>query len=112
MSSLYDNVESSYLSAKKLGSRTIVGTVVDIREESVRNPEGKSETKHVLYLEGEPKGLVFNNTNVDALVKLAGTYDTDDIVRKGIKVELRVEPVSFGARKVDGIRLYPAEVPF
>src|SRR5215510_3805917 len=101
MSSLYDNVGSNYLSAKKLGGRTIVGTVVDIREERVRNPDGQEEKKHVLYLEGESKGLVLNNTNVEALVKAAGTYDPDEIVNKGIKVELRVEPVSFGSKRVD-----------
>ena len=103
--SLHDHVGSSYLSAKKLGERVLVGIVTGIKEELVRNPDGREETKHVLYIEGEPKGLVLNATNVDALTEIAGTDDPAEIVRKGIEVELRTEPCTFGGKKVEGIRV-------
>ena len=110
--SIFDNVGSNYLSAKKLGTRTIVGTVDDIREELVRSPDGKEEKRHVLYIEGESKGLVLNSTNCDALAEIAGSDDPDVIINKAIKVELRVEKVPFANKKVDGIRVHKAAAPF
>ena len=106
--SLYDHVGSQYLSAKKLGDKVLRGKVVDINEEQIRGNDGSVELKHVLYLEGEPKGLVLNATNIDSLVSLAGETDPDGVVGKGIEVELRAEMVQFGNKQVPGIRLHPA----
>ena len=111
--SLYDHVGSQYLSAKKLGDKVLCGKVVDIVEEPVRGNDGSVELKHVLYLEGETKGLVLNATNIDSLVNASGgESDPKLLLKKGIEVELRVEQVQFGPKKVPGIRLYPVEIPF
>ena len=106
--SLFDHIGSQYLSAKKLGDKVLRGKVVDINEEQIRGNDGSVELKHVLYLEGEPKGLVLNATNIDSLVELAGESDPDAVVRKGVEVELRAEMVQFGNKQVPGIRLHPA----
>ena len=109
--SLYDHVGGQYLSAKKLGNRVITGKVVDIAEEQVRGNDGSMDTKHVLYVEGEDKGLVLNTTNIETLIAMAGNDDENEVVRKEIEVELRTEMVSFGSKQVPGIRVYPVSKP-
>jgi hypothetical protein len=85
----------------------LIGTISEAREEEVAAPGKTAEKKPVLYFAEFEKGLVCNQANGDTLFELTG-YDRPDQWR-GVRVELVNDPrVTYGGKRVGGIRLRPA----
>ena len=79
-------------------------SILWIKEEEVTAPGKGTETRLVLYFDGQKKGLVLNTANADALAEIAGTEDYEKW--SDIPTELYVDPdVTFGKKKVGGIRI-------
>jgi hypothetical protein len=54
------------------------------------------EMKHVVYFNGEKRGLVLNKTNATRIEFIAGSDDSNDWT--GLEVTLYTEVVSFGGK--------------
>ncbi|HEX6038875.1 hypothetical protein [Longimicrobium sp.] len=100
---------SNYLKHEDLGGRNVLVTIESVRVEEIRG-EGGKENKPVLYFVGKEKGLVLNKTNAETLTEILGTDETDDW--HGCQVVLYHDRnVSFGGKRVGGIRIAPAPKP-
>jgi hypothetical protein len=88
-------------------------SILWIKEEEVTPPGKGTETRLVLYFDGQKKGLVLNTANAEALVEIAGTEDYERW--SDIPIQLYVDPdVKYGGKKTGGIRirkLAPVQVP-
>jgi hypothetical protein len=92
---------SKYLKASDL-TKPIVVTIDCAPLEVLKNPEGKEQSKVVLYFRGAKKALPLNVTNWDAVAAICGE-DTDDW--PGGKIELYADKTRMGGKTVDCIRL-------
>jgi hypothetical protein len=71
--------------------------------ESIAEEEVGDDRKLVMRFEGKSKGLVLNDTNLEALEVAFGDDSSDAI---GAQVVLYVDPdVRFGGKRVGGIRI-------
>ena len=88
-------------------------SILWVKEEEVTAPGKGTETRLVLYFDGQKKGLVLNTENADALAEIAGTEDYEKW--SDIPIQLYVDPdVKYGGKKIGGIRirkLAPVQVP-
>lgn len=79
--------------------------IKDVKAEDVRNPNGGSEAKQVLYFDGDikPNKWILNVTNMKAIAKATGTPYMDEWVGK--KIQLYVDPaVSAFGTITEGVR--------
>ena len=91
-----------YLKVGDLGGREVTVQIESISVEQVGS-EAQKRDKLVARFEGKSKGLVLNDTNLEAL-ELAFGADTDLAI--GGQVILYVDPnVRFGGQRVGGIRI-------
>ena len=61
-----DVFPSKYMKASDLGGEPLTVTIVSAPLETLKNPEGKEQTKTVLYFRGSKKLLPLNITNWDS----------------------------------------------
>ena len=101
---------AKYLKKEDIPS-TVNTSILWIKEEEVTAPGKGTETRLVLYFDGQKKGLVLNTANADALAEIAGTEDYEKWL--DIPIQLYVDPdVKYGGKKTGGIRIRkPASVP-
>ena len=92
---------SKYLKASDL-TMPIVVTIDSAPLEVLKNPEGKEQSKVVLYFRGAKKALPLNITNWDAVAAICGE-DTDDW--PGGRIELYATRTQMGGKMVDCIRV-------
>jgi hypothetical protein len=92
---------SKYLKASDL-SKPIVVTIDNAPLEVLKNPEGKEQSKVVLYFRGAKKALPLNVTNWDAVAAICGE-DTEDW--PGGRIELYADKTRMGGKTVDCIRV-------
>jgi hypothetical protein len=90
---------SQYLKAADLDGEEHVVTISGAKVATM--PDGKQ--KVVLSTKEFRKGIVLNTTNINTLAEIFGTSDSNKIINK--KVCLYTEPVTFGGKTVDGIRI-------
>jgi hypothetical protein len=76
---------------------------VDLAE--LKDKDGSTKRKFVVYFEGVEKPLVLNKTNA---TKLAASFGKDGIKWIGVAVELYAEMTSLGK---EGVRLRPLKPP-
>jgi hypothetical protein len=95
---------SKYLKASDL-NKPIVVTIDSAPFEVLKNPEGKEQSKVVLYFRGAKKALPLNITNWDAVAAICGE-DTEDW--PGGKIELYADKTRMGGKTVDCIRVRAA----
>jgi hypothetical protein len=93
---------SKYLSAADLGDRKIKARLADIRKVQMRQDNGASRVKFVLFFDGIDKGVVLNQTNKTVLVDALGRNPASWI---GATVGLAAESVQFGGKTVRGLRV-------
>ena len=75
-----------------------------VKEEKITRPGKDTKIRLVAYFDGEPKGLVLNNSNGETLLEMTGTDDPNEW--KDVAVQLYIDPeVTFGKKKVGGIRI-------
>jgi hypothetical protein len=92
---------SKYLKASDL-NKPIVVTIDSALMEVLKNPEGKEQSKVVLYFRGAKKALPLNVTNWDAVAAICGE-DTDDWPSG--RIELYADKTRMGGKTVDCIRV-------
>jgi hypothetical protein len=80
-----DVFPSKYLKASDLNGKPCVVTITSAPLETLKTPDGKEDTKTVLYFRSAKKTLPLNRTNWDAVADIAGD-DTD--AWPGCQVEL------------------------
>ena len=88
-------------------------TIVDIATETFNQDDGTEDTKHVLYFDETPKGLILNKTNYNVLMKLYPAADTDEW--KGQRITLYAKEVDFRGNTTWGTRIRlapPGEVEY
>jgi hypothetical protein len=92
---------SKYLKASDLNNPIVV-TIDNAPLEVLKNPEGKEQSKVVLYFRGAKKALPLNVTNWDAVAAICGA-DTDEW--PGGRIELYADTTRMGGKNVDCIRV-------
>jgi hypothetical protein len=97
-----DVFPSKYLKAADLNGRPIVLVIESAPLEELKNPEGKTQSKTVLYFRGAKKALPLNITNWDSAAEICGP-DTEDW--PGSRVELYPDKTKMGGKTVDCIRI-------
>jgi hypothetical protein len=101
-----DVFPSKYLKAADLNGTPLTVMIVSAPLESLTSPEGKEQTKTVLYFRGTKKLLPLNVTNWDAVADIAGD-DSDDWA--GHKIELYPTTTEMKGKIVDCIRVRAPE---
>ena len=104
-----DVFPSKYLKAADLNGAPLAVTIVSAPLETLKNPEGKEQTKTVLYLRGTKKLLPLNVTNWDAVADVTGEDDSADWA--GHDIELYPAKTQMGGKTVDCIRIRAPEQP-
>jgi hypothetical protein len=74
--------------------------------ETLKTPDGKEQTKTVLYFVNAKKGLVVNSTNWDSIADATGADNSD--AWPGHKIELYPTKTTMGSKTVPCIRVRPA----
>lgn len=97
---------SSYLKAEELVRPTVI-TVEKVAAEVLEH-EGREEEKLVLYAARASRGIALSKTGISQLTEIFNSDDTDDWLRKRCVVFCDAS-VTFGGRKVGGIRFRPVE---
>jgi len=93
---------SKYLKSADLKGKPVVLTITAAPAETLKSPDGKEQTKTVLYFNGAKKSLPLNITNWDSVAEICGD-DTDDW--PGKKVELYPDKTPMRGEVVDCIRI-------
>ncbi len=97
-----DVFPSKYLKCEDLNGNPITVTIERAPLETLKSPDGKEQTKIVLYFQGARKSLPLNITNFDAVSDIAGD-DTDDW--PGHAIELYPSEAQLGSKMVPCIRV-------
>jgi hypothetical protein len=95
---------SKYFSVADLGDREPRFKVGKVEVVELREKNGTTKRKYVMWFEGVEKGLVINKTNAK---KLAEAYGKQSSKWIGQIVQLYAEDTSFGK----GVRLRPLRKP-
>jgi len=93
------------LKAEELGPKFRKAVVID----NVQMEKTGTDTKPVMYFRGNDKGLVLNKTNVNALIDILGSAESDDWI--GRRVQIYTAMVDYQGKRVLGIRIEEAVVP-
>ena len=93
----------SYLAQEDIVEPTVV--TIDSAKEAEFDGEDKS--KLALYFSEFDKGFICNSTNINALIALFGSDDTDDWLGKQCTVYVDPE-IRFAGKKVGGLRVRTA----
>lgn len=104
-----DVFPSKYLKAADLNGTPLTVTIVSAPMEVLKNPEGKEQTKTVLYFRGTKKLLPLNVTNWDSVADATGEDDSENWA--GHEVELYPAKTEMKGKTVDCIRVRAPEQP-
>lgn len=94
---------SKYFSVTDLHGQTPRRKIGKVDVCELKEKDGSTKRKFVLYFEGEDKALVLNKTNAQ---KLASAFTKDRAKWIGVGVELYAEMTSLGK---EGVRLRPLQ---
>jgi hypothetical protein len=92
---------SKYFSVSDLKGQRPRRTIGKVEVAELKEKDGSTRRKRILYLEGEDKPLVLNKTNA---VKLAMAFGKESADWIGARIELYSEMTSLGK---EGVRLQP-----
>jgi hypothetical protein len=112
MNALTATRRSRFVSKDEVGDGAVV-TIDELRKESVKSPDGKSEDRAVLYFQEDGvKPLILNSTNARSITNALGTPEADDW--RGRAIELyHDKSVDFGGKPIGGIRVRAVtDIPF
>ncbi len=92
---------SKYFSAADLHGETPRHRIGKVELAELKEKDGSTKSKYLVYFEGAEKALVLNKTNAK---KLAAAYGKDHPKWIGMEVELYAEMTGLGK---EGVRLRP-----
>jgi hypothetical protein len=99
---IFDDIYGSkYFSAADLHGEVIKHTIGKVDMGELKEKDGSTKKKFIVYFEGVEKPLVLNKTNAQ---KLAASFGKDRFKWVGVAVELYAEMTSLGK---EGVRLRP-----
>lgn len=104
-----DVFPSKYLKAADLSGKPLTVTIVSAPLETLKNTEGKEQTKTVLYFRGTKKLLPLNMTNWDSVADVTG--EADSAAWAGCEIELYPAKTEMKGKTVDCIRIRAPEQP-
>lgn len=99
---------SKYLKAEDVKKPTVLEIEVAIIQD-LKNPDGVTSRKPVLFFRGTKKQFVVNATNFDAIVDITGESDTDQWA--GHKIEVFPTTTMMAGKKVACIRIRAPQAP-
>lgn len=98
-----DVFPSRFLRAADLKTKPITAKIERAPIETLKGPDGKEDTKTVLYFAGTKKCLPLNRTNWDAVCDITGEDDSDRW--PGHKIELYAAVTELKGKPVDCVRI-------
>jgi hypothetical protein len=104
-----DVFPSRYLKAADLEGQSLTVMIERAPLEMLQNPEGKEQSKTVLYFKGHKKIFPLNVTNWDSVVDITGEHDSDRW--PGHRIELYPTTTKMGAQTKACIRIRPPAQP-
>jgi hypothetical protein len=103
---LFDQMYGNkYLGAADLKGKSYRLPIGKTEVAELREKDGTTKKKYVVFFNGTEKGLVLNKTNALAL---AGAYGKDPTAWSGQEVEVYSEMTGIGK---EGVRVRPVRVP-
>jgi hypothetical protein len=96
--------EGKYLKHQDLGTQDWPVMIKDVKREEIKNKDGSSDKKFVVYFEELEKGLVLNTTNMNMLYKLLQSDDSDNWQGQCITLYTK-DDIEYGGDLVSGIRI-------
>ena len=100
----------SYMKASQLSESGDQFTIASCNEELIPSQTGPGELKWVLHLEGDAKPLILNSTNINRLVAICGSDETDSW--NGQVIVLFNDPsISYAGTVIGGCRVRALKTP-
>ena len=109
MPNINDQFPSKYLRASDFDEEGAIVTIAAVRQETLKNREGREEQKPILFFREHEQGLVLNKTNAKKLSALFKSEDTDDWVDQPVRIY--ATETQFGTDTVACLRFRQAAVP-
>ena len=94
--------QSKYLKSSDLGGKPVVVRIQAAPYEPLKSPEGKEQSKTVLYFAKAKKALPLNMVNWDSVADICGD-DTD--TWPGHSIEIYPTQTTMGGKLVDCVRI-------
>ena len=88
---------------------THAGAIRQILTEEIRNPQGISETKYVMYLVGLHQGLILNITNAELLTDITGKANSDNWPGQWVELYVDESVKHVNSDKRGGVRVRATE---
>lgn len=98
--------ESRYLKHQDLNGADMVLTIARVTREEIKDKDGSSKKKFILYFKELDKGLVLNTTNMNTLYAVLKTDESDDWIGKRITLYEK-DDIEMGGEIKSGIRVRP-----
>lgn len=98
--------ESKYLKHQDLNGQDTVLTIRTVTREDIKDKEGISKKKFILYFQELEKGLVLNTTNMNTLYGLFKSDDSDDWIGQRVTLYEK-DDIEMGGELKSGIRIRP-----
>lgn len=96
--------ESRYLKHQDLDGNDWVVTIRDVTREDIKEKDGTSKKKFIVYFKECEKGLVLNTTNMNMLYKLLLSDDSDAWIGKRITLYVK-DDIEMGGEIMSGLRI-------
>ena len=96
--------ESKYLKHQDLNGADTVVTIKDVTREEIKEKDGTSKKKFIVYFREMEKGLVLNTTNMNMLYSLLKSDDSDEWIGKRITLYEK-DDIEMGGEIKSGIRI-------
>jgi hypothetical protein len=109
MPNINDQFPSKYLRASDFDEEGAIVTIASVRQETMKNRDGRDEIKPILFFREHEQGLVLNKTNAKKISTLLKSEDTDDWV--DAQVRIYATETQFGADTVACLRFRQAALP-
>lgn len=109
MPNINDQFPSKYLRASDFDEEGAIVTIAGVKQETLKNREGREEQKPILFFREHDQGLVLNKTNAKKLSTLFKSDDTDDWLDQPVRIY--ATETQFGADTVACLRFRQAAVP-
>lgn len=98
--------ESRYLKHQDLNGADMVLTIARVTREEIKEKDGTSKKKFILYFKELEKGLVLNTTNMNTLYAVLKTDESDEWIGKRITLYEK-DDIEMGGEIKSGIRVRP-----
>jgi len=98
-----DNFNYAYLGAYSINGTDLIGTIKQVKKESVTGTNGKSEECTICYFSDLEKPMILNKTNCKIISKMYGTPYIEEWAGK--QISLYKANVSAFGEQIEAIRI-------